>query len=171
MANTVRETARGFAAAQNTNTSLTNTATNTAMYSQVLKAGSMGVSKEMNFKFICLLTTGAVLAPTLNISVSLGSSSLTVASSLALSLSQSARPFIVEGSIINKDSATAQLAWAKITQFSTTLPILLGSSSSMTAADWTEDTTADKTFTVSAQFGSAIAGTTLTFRHASIDLT
>lgn len=171
MANTIRETSRGFAAAQNSSVSLTNTAVATTMYSQVIKAFSMGTSKEMNFKFICSLTTGLVV-PTLTITVQLGSSTLTVASTLALATSQAAKPFIVEGSIINKDAANAQLVWAKITQYDSSLPMLLASSSAMNANNaWAEDTTVDKTFSIIGQFGTAVAGTTLTFLHASIDLT
>lgn len=171
MANTKRETARGFASAQNASVALTNTATATTMYSQAISGGNMGTSKEMRFQFICTLTTGAV-APSLTITIQFGSSTLTVASAIALSLSQTGKPFIVEGSIINKDSASAQLVWAKITQYDTSLPMLLSTSSAMRADNtWAEDTTVSKTFSIIAQFGTAIVGTTLTFLHASIDLT
>lgn len=170
MATTLRETARGFASAQTATSALTNTTTETTMYSQAIKAGSMGTNKEMNFKFICLLTTG-LAAPTLTIKVKLGTSVLTVGAAMALALSMTAVPFIVEGSIINEDSAASQLSWCKITQHSNTLALLISGSNALVATTWTEDTTVDKTFVITAQFGSAIVGTSLTFRHASIDLT
>lgn len=131
----------------------------------------MGTNKEMNFRFICLLTTGLV-TPTLTIRAKLGSSVLTVASGVGLAASLGTpAPFIVEGSVINEDAANAQLAWFKITQPANTLALLIGGGTAMNAVSWTEDTTADRTFSITAQFGTAVTGTSLTFRHASIDLT
>lgn len=170
MSTTRRETARGFSVSQNTSGTLTNTNVETTMFTQTMAAGSMGINKEVFFRFICLLTTG-LLPPTITIKVKLGSSVLTVVSTTALSASMTSVPFIVEGSVINQDTTGSQLAWARLTQPSNTLALLLSGGTAMAATDWTEDTTADKNFVITAQFGSSVSSTTLTFRHASIDLT
>jgi hypothetical protein len=171
MAKIQRETARGFAVGEYASTTVTNTATETTLFSQTIQAGAMGLNKELTFKIVCTLSTG-VLPPSLTIRIKLGTTTISVlnAQSLATSLS-SASPFIIDGMICNNNTVSAQFMFAKIQQPSTTLPLLLSASSSMASADWTVDTSVDQTFAITAQFGSASTAASLVFKHATIELT
>lgn len=152
------------------NIAVSNTSTETTLFQTVIKGGSMGTGKELHFQILCTLSTG-LLPPGVTIKVKLGSAVLTVASTIGLATSlSSAAPFIIEGKIVNKDAANAQLIYAKLIQKSSSLPLLLSSGAAMEYADWTVNTAADQTFAVTAQFASASTAATLTFKHASIEM-
>lgn len=168
MPKTIRETGRGFSTSDTSGIVLTNSATETTLYSQDIPAGAMGTVKELNFKLLCALTTGLV-PPNLTIRIKLGSSVLAVLNSQGLATSQSGLPFLVEGLIANNGAINAQSVYAKVTQYSNSVPLLIGPAG-MALADFTEDTSVIKTFSITAQFASAASATSLTVKHATIEL-
>lgn len=170
MAKITRETSRGFAVSEAASSSMTNTTAETSLFSQSIVGGRMGLSKELRFTILCSLTTG-VVPPSMTIRVKFGSSTLVVMNALALASSTTSKPFVIEGVIANKNSASAQYIFAKIMQYANAVPILSSTGAAIEDADWTENTATDKTFEVTAQFGGLSATTTLTFKLASLEMT
>lgn len=161
MAKIQRETSRGFSVGEYSASTLTNSSSETTLFSQNIVAGRMGTNKELVF---------GLLPPSITVKIKFGSATLTVLNgqSLATSLA-SAKPFIIEGMVCN-NSVSTQFIYAKISQASNTLPLLLSASSGMDSADWTIDTSSDQTFSITAQFATANNAATLTFKHASVEL-
>lgn len=168
-----QETNRGYSVkAFNFTPAITSSVTSnpeTTIYSRNIEGGKMGTGKEMYFNIFCSLTTPLV-SPALIIKVKLGASTLLVVNGLALATSITNKPFRVEGGITNLGASNNQYVWARVHQPGSTLPIVLGTEGAYMEAVWTEDTTIDKTFSVTAQFSGLLANTTLTSRYIKIDL-
>lgn len=143
----------------------------TTIYSRAIEAGKMGTSKEMSFNIFCNLTTGAVAAPTLTLKVKLGTGTLTIMNALSLGLGAASVPFRIEGAVINTSNSAAQYVWARLHTPSSTVPISLSAGAAYMNTDWTVDTSVNQTFSVTAQFGGLIAGTSLATKYIKIDLT
>ena len=174
MAKTKRETNRGFSLSDTTGSTLVSSLTTnpeTDIFSQLIEGGKFGTNKELNFRLLCNLTTGGVSLPTLTFKLKLGSSSLTLLSATALALSQTNKPFIIEGCIAAKDGQSAQRVWGQITQDGNNAPMVLnGGAITLASAAWTEDTSVDKTMSVSAQFAGLSSGATLQLLQGSFDM-
>lgn len=169
MAKIPQETGRGFNIAETTAVMLSNVTTETTLFSQTIPAGKMGAVKRQKFKAFCTLTTPLLSLPSLTIKIRFGSSIMTVTSGLGLGASLTSEPFMITGEIINK-SVNSQVVWARIEQGAATIPLLLGISSSFKGAKWTEDTTTDKTFSITGQFSLLSATTSLSVEHCDIEL-
>lgn len=164
-----RETSRGFASSQASTLTLSNSTTETTLFSQVIPAGSMGINKKLNLEALCTLTTPVVSIPTLTIRLKLGSAVLTVVSAVGLAVSQTNAPVVIEAKIRNKEASNAQILYAKVTQAGTSLPLLIENSKAVFAS-WTVDTSVNQTLSITAQFGGLSAATSLTAQDIDIEL-
>ncbi len=164
-----RETNRGCSSTLATNQTVSNTTSETTVFSQVIPAGKMGTSKKLSLDLLSTLTTPAISIPTITVRIKLGSSTLVVVNAIGLAISQTNSPFTIAGVIRNRDASNVQIAYAHITQSASNLPMLLANSSAV-YADWAVDTTVDQTLSVTVQFGGLSAGTIFTLRDADVDL-
>lgn len=168
MPNVIIETSRGFAATDAVGVTVNNTTVETTLFSQVIRGKAFGTVKRMEFRLVCTITT-LLTAPTLTLKVKYGNSSFTLVTTAGLSLSMTGRPFIIDGEIVAKNSANAQSVNIIITQDS--LGVITGLTGANAAStDWTEDSTVDATFSVTAQFGTLSAGTTLVCKNGMVEM-
>jgi len=163
MPNVRQETGRGFAANGINVASMTNTAAEQILFTQVIPAGGMGIAKRLDFYLNALLTTAAI-TPNITVKIKFGGQEIAALSGIALLALQTNAPFLIEGRIKNT-SAQTQESWVKITSGVTSL---LGSIP-LKAGSWNVDTTVDQTFQITAQFGSALTATTLTVKDADME--
>lgn len=163
MPNIKQETGRGFSSNGVNISTISNTAAEMVLFQQMIPAGALGTLKRIDYYLNALITTGLV-NPSITIRVRLGTSVLAVMNSASLLVSQSNKPFVIEGRIKNT-SANTQEVYAKVTKNQTGL---LGSND-MEAASWAVDTTIDQMFQITAQFGTALTSTTLTVKDADME--
>lgn len=168
MANNLLETARGFASTDTANVLLQNSTAETTLYSQTIRGGVMGANKTLRFQVMCSIST-VLSVPSLTLRIKLGSSTLVVANALSLVLNATARPLVLEGIIANKNATNAQFVAAWVIQDASN-PISLVTGPLAAIADWTEDTTANATFSFTAQMGGLSLSTGLTYRYGSVEL-
>lgn len=164
-----QETGRGFSVTDSAAVAVSNTTSETTIFSQVVPGGKMGAIKRLRFSAFCMITTPALSLPSLTVRLKFGGSTITVANGISLAINLNNEPFMIRGEIINK-SATSQIAWARIEQGANSLPLLLGIASSFKGAKWTEDSSTDKTFSLTAQFSLLSGGTSLSAEHVDIEL-
>ena len=169
MAKIPQETGRGFTVTDSAAIAVNNVTTETSLFNQTISASKMGSSKTLTFSAFCMLTTPALSLPALTVRLKFGSSTLLITSGLSLAASMVNEPFMIRGQIINK-SSSSQIVWARIEQGANSIPLLLGISSAFKGAKWTEDTTVDKTFSLTAQFSLLSSGTTLSAEHVLVEL-
>lgn len=172
MAKVMQETGRGFNVTDPTSVVLQSavaTSPKTTLFQQTIKGGKMGTLKTLDFRALFLLTTPAISVPVLTITVEFGSSVLTLVSSIGVAINQTNAPFLITGQIINK-AANGQVAHARIEQNASTIPLSLGANSGFKASDWTEDTSLDRDLIITGQFSALALGSSLTLKHAAVEL-
>lgn len=156
------ESNRGASYTATGTTPLTNSTTETILFTQTIAAGDMGLSKILSFKMVCILSTPLLSIPLLTLKIKYGSNTMTLASSIGLAVSLTSKPFIIEFEMQNQDVTTTQFAYGFIQQPSATLPMLLSTNDSMQAGNWTTDSASDQIFSVTAQFSALSSSTSLT---------
>lgn len=167
-----RETSRGFSSSTAGTTVLTSSLTSnpeTTIFSEVIPGTKMGTNKTSRLEMLVTLTSQALSLPSLTFKVKLGSSSLTLFSGVSLLASQTNTPFVIKVKIRNKNAANSQIVFAEICQSDTNSPLAIMSSMTKFAI-WSEDTTVDKTLSVTAQFGGLSANASITVQDADLDL-
>jgi len=161
-----RETGRGFAATDSTASVFTAMTTEQTLFSHTIVGGYMSNNKELRFNILCALTSPMLSVPTITVKVKLGSSVINIMQGLTLATGQNNAPFLIEGVIANSNDPAIQTVFTKLTQATTAIL----SSQPMAYADWTVDTTVDQLFAITAQFGGISVATSLTYKHASVEL-
>lgn len=162
---TRRETGRGFAAADSASVSVSNTTTETAIFTHTIQGGLMGTTKELSFRLICTLTS-VLVPPNITVKIKFGGATLTSMSGISISAGLTATPFIIEGLIANAGTANAQIIYSKFIQANTSLI----NAQPMAYADGTIDTTINQVFQITVQFSGLSTTTILTYKHANVDL-
>lgn len=154
----------------NTPTAVTNTSAVTTLFSKTIPGGAMGNSKKASFAVKTGITTGTVLVPTLTLAVNYGGSTFAIASGLTLAISQSGAILDIEGDFINMYATNAQLLTVNLIQGSSALPLIAVGTSGRQRTQWTEDSTVDALFSVTAKFSLANTNASLSYWHASLAL-
>ena len=167
-----RETNRGFSVTQTEVTPpISATASEITLFSQVLDAGRMGVSKILDYKIVCNLVTPAVVLQTLTIKVKLGTSELILTSGLSLAANlTTGRPFIIQGQIANMNNSSTQYVYGVVQNYANNVPLILSASSALSDADWAVNTSISQTFSVTATFSALNAAVTIAPKIAVLDL-
>lgn len=147
---------------------VSNTAVETTIFSQVVPAGKMKATGILGFALWGNLTTG-LLPPTLTLRVKLGSSSMAVFTTAALLGSLTGKAFFLDGYISNI-SASSQAVVARVTQASSGIISLGTLGVNAVEGNFSVDTSVNQTFLITAQFGSAVASTSLVTRMARLQL-
>lgn len=164
-----RETGRGFSTTDPAVMTVSNSTTETTLFTDTIRAGRMGTNKELPFEILGVMNSPLLAVPSITIRIKLGSATLTAVNALPVAVSLVNKPFIIRGKIINK-GMNAQVVFIEVHQ-SQTSGVFAGLDSTSTAyAKWTVDTSVDQNFVVTAQFGLLSATTTLTIEYVSIDV-
>lgn len=151
-------------------TPLTNTNTPTALFSAVIPAGYMGISKRARFTLKSTMTTAVSLNPTLTLAVSYGGSSFTIISAATLATSITGGILDIEGEFVNQYATNAQLLTINVVQGTAAIPLVTLGLTSRQRASWTEDSTAQATFAVTATFGTASTNASISYYHGTLEL-
>lgn len=155
----------GMIVTETTSATVSNSNVETVLFEQVIPAGTLSLSRSIKAEMKCRITS-VLLPPAITIRLKFGGSTLAIVNGLAVNLNISAKPFTIEALIANKGVANAQYAYGRITQHMTQGPLSLSSPIYDNDADWTEDTTIDRTFQITAQFASLVSTTSITLKHA-----
>jgi len=136
---------------------LTNSTTETTLFSQSLPAGLLGTAKHVYVTFIGQMSS-TLINPTITLKFKYGTGVLTLATGLSINASLTSSPFIIEAEIIAGNSTSSQIAFAKLLNNGSGIfafPVYLG------VGTWTIDSTTAQNISITAQFNSALTGTTL----------
>ena len=149
--------------------SLSNTTTETVFVSPTIVGGAMTMFNELRYSFYFSLSTKAVVPGTVTIRLKYGTSTLTLGGgALALIGGVSNSPFVINGTISNKGTTSSQFFEGSLTQPSGGLTLAQPINQSFTEP--AIDTTADQTFSLTAQFSVADAGNILVLKRAKLEL-
>lgn len=170
MPKTYQESGRGLAVIETANTPLAATTTETPLFTYTVVAGRMTKYQAIRWK-VEITFTSVLAAPQITIRLRFGNSMMVVVDNLTVVLGATNRPIKIEGMIVNCGATNVQFADAAMTQ-SASGPVFtaLASGSDAKVADWTEDTTQDKNFAVSAQFGGLTAGASINYRLGMLEI-
>ena len=143
---------------------LSNTTTETTVFSATIKAGQLALDRSVRVQYNGSITS-LLLPPTITVRVKFGGTTLTVLSGIALLASATAKPFSIDVFIANRGAANSQYLLATVTNPGA-IALLTGlavmEQASATAAI---DTTVDQTLSITVQFGSAVSSTSLTTQY------
>lgn len=140
---------------------LANLTAETVIMSDTVKANTMSTYKEVSFRVDCAITS-LLVTPNVTVRVRFGPNVITLVSNAGVTLSQTNSPFVIEGTITNKGSATSQLVTAQITQNNATAGLSLSSPISIVRGTMNTNTAVDNLMSVTVQFGSAVTSTSIT---------
>jgi len=152
---------------------VTNTTTETNIFSTIIPAGKMGIAKVINFQLIVHITTPALTIPTISLKLKFGTGVLTIANVAILSASVTDKPMLISGKIANLGVTNSQYVMVEFTNSNGVSAILAGLANSFIVADtsFTIDTTVDQTLAVSAQFGALSSTTSIVPKLIELVLT
>lgn len=140
---------------------LSNTTTETDLISTVIPANSLSNYKRIKFKIYCSLTS-ALVTPNLTVRIKFGSNSVTVINGLGVNISQTSKPFTIEGIIVNRGNTMSQYVYGEIKQNASIGPLALTSPTYNANGIIATNTETDQTFSVTGQFSSTSATSSLT---------
>lgn len=159
-AQTASLTASGYSFSLSPALTLTNTAVETTILNIPIKANTLANYKNVALSMYCHLSSGLV-APNITIRIKYGTGVVTVLSGLSVNISQTNRPFTLEGIIANMGATGTQYCYGLAKQSVLTGPLPLSSPNYDAYNIFSVDSTTDQNLTVTAQFSAAIPGTTL----------
>ncbi len=140
---------------------LTNSAAETTIFSGTVPAGVLGTDRSLQVDYYGSVVTG-LLPPNMTIRLKFGGVTTTMINNIPMLASQSNRPISITVKIFNRDSSNSQFILCSVRNPGS-LSILTGLSvMEEVSATSSVDTTVNQTLEISAQFGSAVATTTLT---------
>ena len=153
-------TSSGFDYSLSPSLTVTNTAVEQTVFTVPIKGGTLSNYKNLSFVMYCHLTSGLV-APTITVNVKYGTGTLAVISGLAVSVSQTNKPFTLDGILVNQSSTSSQYCFGLVKQSMVTGPLPLSSPNYDAYTNFAIDSTTDQNLSVSVKFGTAVVGTTL----------
>ncbi len=159
-------TATGVTVSNTPVTAVTNTAAVYTILQDTIKGKTLSTYKKVTFRAIISLTT-SLANPTITFKVNYGAGSMTITSAVALSLSLTNTPIVIEGFITNTGTTNSQFMYASIRQ-GTTAAIPLSGNMNFVIGNSAVDSTADQLLTLTSQFGSALTGTTMSVKYWEI---
>lgn len=136
---------------------LTNSAAATNLFTQTIPGGLLGTAKHVHVTLVCQLSS-TIINPALTLTLKYGTSTLVVANTAGINASLSSVPFILNADIYAVNSTSSQVATATI---SNSTSGALGLNMYQAVGTWAIDSTVDQTLAITAQFNSALTGTTL----------
>lgn len=141
-------------------TTLTNSATETTLFSKTVPGGLMGTSRGMHLAFLAQLSS-TLVNPSLTIKIKYGTAVITAVSAVSVNASLTSVPFYIECDIMNANATGSQQVISRVFQNTVSAPLSLGAGVYLASSTWTTDSTVDQTLAVTATFNSALTGTTL----------
>ena len=165
------ESNRGFALIENGASAITNSTTETSLFSTTVKGGQMSTNKIAELQLVFHVTTPAISIPTLVLKVKLGTAVTTIATG-TLGSSITDKPFILTASIANQNATNVQYMYAKLDNSSLGINLFsaLGAGSTVADATWAVDTAVDQVLSVTAQFGGLSATTSIVTKLVKLNL-
>lgn len=143
----------GFSMSYAPGITLNNSTSATTVYLDSIPAGTFTPGRKYEFNIYGSITTPATLAPTLTLTVSLGSSSVTLISGAVLGISQTKKPFRVH---VTTSSYSLSSQFIYIEVLSDNTGIVFGSTYLAKSQALSEDLNTTKAMKVTAQFSSAV---------------
>jgi hypothetical protein len=136
--------------------SMTNTTTETTIFVDTIRANSMGLSKTLTLDAYGTITS-LLTPPVVTIRIYVGSTVVAAFTSLIINASVTTAPFHINFVMTNNNNASSQFCYGEMRpntaiSFTSTAPYFSSS---------TINTSIDQYLKVTAQFGSAVTGTTV----------
>jgi hypothetical protein len=137
-------------------TSVTNSTTETTIFVDTIRASTLGVSKSLLLDAYGTITS-LLTPPTVTIKIYVGSTVVATYSSLIINASVTSAPFHINFLMTNNNSASSQFCYGELRP--NTAISFTSTSPNFTTA--TINTTTDQYLKVTAQFATAVTGTTI----------
>lgn len=140
--------------------SVSGTTSETVLLSDTIKGKTLSTYKSVKFKIYCSITS-LLTPPSVTVRVKYGANSVSIVNGLSINVSQTNKPFVIEGVLVNRGVTNSQYIYGTVQQHATLGPLALTSPIYQASGTISTDSETDQLFSITSQFGASIGTTTL----------